>query len=376
MGVHYSWFATMALVSWSLAVRFLPTYFPGWSAAVYWATGILAALLLFASVIVHELAHSVVAKARGIQVEGITLFFLGGVSNLRSDAGRARDEFFIAAVGPVTSLVLAGVFGAALLAFHGNGATEGSVVWFLTMVDLSNTPTAALVWYLALMNLLLAGFNLLPAFPMDGGRVMRSVLWASTGSLSRATSVAALGGQAFGLLLIGLGALQALTGHFLGGLWIAFIGWFLYTGAGNSRREMTRKFHGEAVSVKDVMDSNPVTVGPDTTLSEAVFDRFLRRGVHSLPVCDGDRLVGIITLKDIIRGAPRDQWGSVRVEDEMTPMPLWQVSPDDDLPEALAILGEHSVGQVPVIEGGRLVGILSRAHVVRYMESRGRPGRK
>ena len=195
VGIHYSWFAVLALVSWSLSRGLLPEHFPGWSGHAYWATGVLAALALFASVLVHELAHSLVAKARGFPVEGITLFLLGGVSNLKAESRHPRDELVISAVGPLTSLGLAAFFGLALALLRDSDASTASSVWFLTMVDLANSPLAAVVWYVALVNLLLAGFNLLPAFPLDGGRVLRSVVWGFTGSLSRATGVAARGGQ-------------------------------------------------------------------------------------------------------------------------------------------------------------------------------------
>ena len=369
IGIHYSWFAVLALVSWSLAEGYLPSHFPGWSARTYWATGLVAGLLLFASVLVHELAHSVVAKARGFPVEGITLFLLGGVSRLRAESRRARDEFVISVVGPITSIVLSAVFGIAMLAFQEGNIPAQVSVWYLTLIHLKNTPVAAVVWYLAFINLLLAIFNLLPAFPLDGGRVLRSVIWGTTGSLSRATTVAAWGGRIIGLLLIALGVVQILGGNFLGGLWIAFVGWFLHRAAGESQREAVAEDAIQGVRVRDVMDAYPVTIGPGVSLSEAVHEYFVRRGARALPVCEGDQLVGIITLTDI-KGVPQERWSFVTVGDEMTSIPLKHVNPEDELHQALALLGEHSINQTPVLEGERLVGLLSRAHIIRYLHSR------
>ena len=352
IGLHYSWFATVALLSWSLADGIFPEQYPGWSAATYWIIGVVAVLMLFASVLVHELAHSLVAKARGFRVDGITLFLLGGVSNLQSDARHPRDEFLIAAVGPLSSFLLGGVFWIALLGF-----------------DDRSTPLPALVWYLAFINVLLGAFNLLPAFPMDGGRVLRSTVWAATGSLSKATNVAALGGQGIGVLLMAIGAFSVLNGNLLGGLWMAFIGWFLQTSAASSRREQSVASSARGVSVKDVMDPDPVTIGPDAALSEVVFDHLMRGGARSLPVLVGDSLMGIVTLTDIKR-VPRDRWDVVSIRDVMTPAPLWHVRPDDDLERAMALLGEHSVHCAPVLEGDRLVGLISRAHILGYLHSR------
>ena len=352
VGIHYSFFGILLLVSWSLSQGLLPDRFPGWSVATYWATGIVAALMLFASVLVHELAHSVVAKARGFDVEGITLFLLGGVSNLRSDARRPRDEFVVSAVGPLTSFALSLVFWAALLSLQER-----------------QSPIAALAWYLALINLLLGAFNLLPAFPLDGGRVLRSIVWALTGSLPKATNLASFIGQGFGLLLILAGAIEVFGGSYWEGLWIALIGWFLHGSAGASRREVSLSADAIGVLVKEVMDADPVTIAPDRSISDAVYGYFLGRGSHALLVCEGDRLLGIISLTDI-RRIPQIRWSAVRVVEEMTQTPLWYVGPNDDLQNAMTLLGEHSVHQVPVLEAGRLVGLLSRAHIIRYFHSR------
>jgi Zn-dependent protease/CBS domain-containing protein len=380
VGVHYSWFLILALVSWSLAQRLLPDVFPGWSTATYWATGLLSGLLLFASVLVHELAHSLVAKIRGFRVEGITLFLLGGVSNLKSESRKARDEFIISAVGPLTSLLLAFAFGLIVLGFRDDATRDVSTVWFLTRFNVSNTPVSAVVWYLAWINLLMAGFNLLPAFPLDGGRVLRSVLWGATGSFSKATLIATRGGQVMGLgmiglgaLMIGLGALGILQGSLLGGFWFGLIGWFLHGAASSSRHEMATQEFVHGVRVMEVMDQHPVTIGPDVSIAEAVHEYFVRGSARSLPVCEGDRLMGIITLTEV-KGVPQGRWAAVAVRDEMTPMPLRQVKPDDDLSHALTLLGEHSIHQVPVLEGDRLVGLLTRAHIIWYLHSRGELG--
>ena len=356
IGLHYSWFAILALVTWSLATGFLPDRYPGWAPGTYWATGLVAPLLLFGSVLLHELAHSLVAQARGIPVHGITLFLLGGVSNLQADARRPRDEFAIAIVGPLASLGIA------------------AVLWTVLLVSTdTRTPVMAVVWYLAFLNFILAVFNLLPAFPLDGGRVLRSIVWAITGNLSKATSIAALGGQAVGFILMGVGVLDILYGGFSGVLYV-ILGWFLLSAATISKRETVANAGYEGVRVRDVMETAPVTIGPDIPLSEAVFDYFLRHGTGAMPVCSGDTLLGIITLSDV-KGVPRDVWSGVSVRDEMTPLPLWHVGPEDVLLRAMTLLGEHSINQVPVMSGDRLVGLLRRAHIIRFMHSRGEMGR-
>ena len=189
IGIHYSWFIILGLITWTLSNSLLPSLNRSWSETTLWALGLLLAILLFASVLVHELAHSIVAKARGFEVKGITLFLLGGVSSLQSDARRARDEFIISAVGPAASLVLAGLFWLIILII----GRDAVVVWFPQRQSLDAIEAA--LNYLWFLNLLLAIFNLLPAFPLDGGRVLRSILWAVTGSYVKATKVAARGGQ-------------------------------------------------------------------------------------------------------------------------------------------------------------------------------------
>ena len=351
IGLHYSWFVVLALVSWSLASNLLPGRYPGWTPGAYWVTGFLAAFLLFASVLVHEMAHSLVARALGFEVGPITLFILGGVSSLKADAGRPRDELLISAVGPLTSLAIAGIFAVLSIPLSG-----------------SNPPIVAVVWYLALINLLLALFNLVPAYPLDGGRMLRSIVWAFTGNHLRATRIATLGGQAVGIGLMVLGAYQFISGNYFGGIWFAFIGWFLQNAAGRSQADTAIETGLRGVRVRDIMDQSPATVDPNSTIAEAVFGHFLRAGARSMPVCDGDILLGIISLTDV-RRLPRERWDEVTVRRQMTPMPLKVIGPDDDLTLALDVLAEHSIHQLPVMEGGRLAGLLTRAHVIRYLHS-------
>ena len=248
IGIHYSWILIFILLTWSLAQGFFPQKYPGWDVATYWITGVVAVLLLFVSVLLHELAHSLVAKSRGLPVSSITLFILGGVSNLQEEPSKASVEFSMAIVGPVTSLII------------------GGICWgLLQAVAAKTSPAGATLYYLALINVLLAGFNILPAFPLDGGRVLRSIIWGNTKDLTKATNIAATVGRFFGWAMIAFGLFWLLTGNFLGGLWIAFIGWFLSSAAESSRLQITLQEHLTGVKVKDVMNVMPEKVAPANT---------------------------------------------------------------------------------------------------------------
>jgi Zn-dependent protease len=219
IGVHYTWLLAVGLIAVSLATGFFPTVYPGWEVATYWVVGIVAALTLFVSVLLHELSHSLLALARGLQVHGIVLFIFGGVSHIEEDAEFPRDEFLVAIVGPLTSFALAGGFWGALF-FVGDAPL----------------PIRATLAYLATINLFLGAFNLVPAFPLDGGRVLRSIVWAITHDVERSTRVASYIGQGFAMLLIGFGAWQLVQGNLLAGGWTIIIGWFLNDAALDGRR--------------------------------------------------------------------------------------------------------------------------------------------
>lgn len=350
IGIHYTWLLAFILIAWSLAQGFFPQVYPGWSLTTYWITGIVAALLLFVSVLLHELAHSLVAQARGLPVRSITLFIFGGVSNLEEEAERPAVEFAMTIVGPLTSLVLAGIF------------------WGLRqLIETPDSPLAAMLSYLWQINALLAAFNLLPGFPLDGGRVLRSILWGTTGDLVKATNIAATVGRLFGWGFIAFGVFQLLQGNFLGGLWIAFIGWFLSSAADASRREITLREHLSGVPVREVMDPNTETVSPQTPVEEVVRAIFLQGRRRAVPVCQDDRLVGIVTLTDV-KELAQTKWAQTPVAEIMTRQPLYHVIPDDDLNSAMRMIAQHDINQVLVLSEGRLVGLLNRADIIRHLQ--------
>ena len=350
IGIHYTWLLAFILITWSLAQGFFPQAYPGWGPGTYWITGILAALLLFVSVLLHELAHSLVAQARGLPVRSITLFIFGGVSNLKEEAKKPAIEFTMTIVGPLTSLALAVIF------------------WGLSqLIDAPSSPAAAMLNYLWQINALLAAFNLLPGFPLDGGRVLRSILWGTTGNLVRATNIAATVGRFFGWALIAFGVFQLLQGNFLGGLWIAFIGWFLSSAADASRRDVTLREHLSGVPVREVMDPGTETVSPETSVEEVVRGAFLQGHRRAVPVGRDDRLVGIVTLTDV-KELPQPKWAQTSVEEIMTRQPLYRVTPDDDLNSAMRLIAQHDINQVLVLREGRLVGLLNRADIIRHLQ--------
>lgn len=351
IGIHYTWIFAFLLITWSLAQGFFPQAYPGWDVTTYWTTGVAASLLLFGSVLLHELAHSLVAKSRGMKVGSITLFIFGGVSNLESEPERPRIEFTMAIVGPLTSLVLAGVF---YLIYLG--------------VRTGDTPVEAVLFYLALINGILGVFNLIPGFPLDGGRVLRSIIWGATKSLSRATNVAALVGRYFGWAFIAFGVFLLLQGNFLGGLWIAFIGWFLSSAADASRREVTMREHLAGVRVQDVMDPNPVTVSPNISIEDLISRIFVQKGCRAVPVEVDGRLRGVATLDDV-KKLERERWRNTPVSEIMTREPLYSVKPDDELSYAMQLLAQHGFNQLPVVrDGDKVAGMVCRADIIRHLQ--------
>lgn len=360
IGVHYTWLLIFFLIAWSLAVGGAQLFNQG-STALYWVAGALAAILLFICVLIHELAHSLVAQSRGLPVKSITLFIFGGVSNIEKEPEKAGVEFTMAIVGPLSSLILGGIFLLLWLPLR------GSVPFWPLGATPDTNSVAFLVHYLALINLLLGAFNLLPGFPLDGGRVFRSIVWGSTKDLKKATNIASVVGQIFGWGLIFVGVLYIFSGNWFNGIWIAFIGWFLNSAAESSRREASLQERLAGIYVKDAMDVNPETINPSTTVETVVLGVFRRQHERAVPVSRDGKVVGIVTITDI-KELPQNKWPLTPVEQIMTRPPLHIVSPDDDLSSVLKLLAQHDVNQLLVFDKDQLVGIVSRADIIRWLQ--------
>lgn len=358
IAIHYTWFLIFVLITWSLAAGYFPEQYPGWDIWLYWVTSAVSALLLFFSVLFHEMAHSLVAKSQGLPVKGITLFLLGGVSNLEKEPEKPGLEFAVAIVGPLSSVLLAGIFKA---------------VDFLGYASIG--PVKAVVDYMFVLNVLLAAFNVLPGFPLDGGRVLRAIIWGATNDLKKATNIATVVGQVFGWIFIVGGVIFALTGDFMGGIWIVLIGWFLNSSAEASRRELELRSIWLNVRVASVMNDHPETVDPNGSVSLLVNDVFIKRGLRVAPVVHEDKLQGIVTIADIKKVSSAD-WPITSVSKIMTALPLKTVMPGDNISMAVQMMAENGLDQLPVMVEDRLVGMLSRADIIRYVQVHYELGRR
>jgi len=368
--IDASWFFIFVLVTWNLASAFAQWH-PDWGLGLDIATALGASLLFFASVLAHELAHSLVARARGLPVHRITLFLFGGVSNLEQEPASPGTEFVVAIVGPLTSVLLGFVF-------LGLGRSVAGAV----PVSLSDplkalaqlSPLSTLLLWLGPINIVVGLFNLVPAFPLDGGRVLRSLLWAATGNLRKATRWASQIGSLIAWLFILAGIAMIFGARvpffgsgFIGGLWIAMIGWFLRNAAVSSYRQLAIYDLLEGVPVSRLMRRDVPTVRAETTVRRLVEDWLIGTDERAFAVVEGDRLAGLVCLEDV-RKLPRDRWDSTAVREIMTPVDrLSVVPPQEDAATALREITGLDVRQVPVVERGHLVGILRRQDFVRWL---------
>ncbi|HYP41099.1 MAG TPA: site-2 protease family protein [Chloroflexia bacterium] len=357
---HWSWLLILLLFTYQLASLYFPNALPGESEIVYLALGLVAALLLFVSVLVHELSHAFTARARGLKVRDIVLFIFGGAANIEQEPEKPGDEFLIAVVGPLTSIALAGIFYGLALIVDPPTRRAGAYA-------------ASVLQYLALINFMLALFNMIPGFPLDGGRVLRSIIWGVTRNFQSATRIAGFIGQlvAYGFIFLGLYQTFFRGDFDLGGLWLAFIGWFLLNAAQQSVAGSTISNVTRGINVAQVMQQAPSMVAPHFTLAHLLTQFILPYNLRALPVGQDGRLEGIVTLSDI-KDVPQDQWGTVTVGNVMTAGDkLRTVSPQDGLDHAMQLLSEGDFDQLPVVDNlGKLVGMLSRAHVLRWLQIR------
>jgi len=368
--VDWSWLFIFALITWNLRAVFGQSH-PAWAPVQLWGIAVIAAILFFASVVGHELAHSVVAKARGIPVRNITLFLFGGVSNIQRDPDSPKAEFWMAVVGPLTSLILGGV----LLLLAGVSAGPMSTLTDPARVLAGLGPLTVLLLWLGSINITLGIFNLVPGFPLDGGRVLRSILWAAIGDLRRATRWASGIGQviAWAMILAGIGMVFGVRVPFFGtglvsGVWLAFIGWFLNTASAESYQQVVIHDLLRGVPVERVMRVNPPTVPTTLSVSSLVQDYVMSADDYGFPVFADGRLAGIVTLEDV-RKVGRANWETATVQEIMTPVDqLVTATPEDDLADAMDKLTQRDVRQLPVLRGAELAGLLRRQDIMKRLQ--------
>jgi Zn-dependent protease len=355
--VHISWLVIFALVGISFSDQVFPEQYEGWSTTTYWVIGCITAITFFGTVLLHELAHALVAVRRGLAVPRITLFLFGGVSHLAESPRSAREEFYIAAVGPATSLALAVIF--LLVAFVANGR---------------QVQVEAMFTWLGLINASLAIFNVLPGFPLDGGRVFRSIAWARSGSFRKATNLASNVGVVFGygLMLVGLGLL--LAGLVLNGIWLAFIGWFLAGAARGEAQGMQLEAVLAPLTAREIMHVDFASVTPGISVQQLVDEQMVGNGHRAVMVANDERVAGIVTVSDV-RRVPREQWPNTPVQrimttrEEIVTVPATQSALD-----VLMLIGERRLNQVPVLEEGRMVGLITRRELLDRVQVAGKLG--
>lgn len=370
--VDWSWLLIFLLVTWNLAGAVFPSLHPSWGLDLNVAMGILASLLFFFSILLHELAHSLVARARGLPVRRITLFFFGGVSNIQREPPSPGTEFLMAIVGPLTSIVLGVLFlwlGSGRLPRLTTAPTNPMP--FLRGLD----PLSTMLVWLGPINIIIGLFNLIPAFPLDGGRVLRSIIWAISRNLRAATRWAAAIGQGFGWLLIIAGiamafgaTLPVLGTGFINGLWFAFIGWFLINAAAQSYQQVLIEDLLEGVPVTRLMHEPAPAVSPDMPVSTLVYDHIMRGEERAFPVLDGGHLIGMVYAEDV-RKVDRRDWDKTRVKDVMVPeTDLEELTPRQDAMEAFQKMASREMRQMPVVQNGELVGMLRRSDILRWLK--------
>jgi Zn-dependent protease len=352
VGLHWTWFLIFVLVTWSLAQGYFPDEYPTLSAVAYWVLGAVTSLLFFGSVLLHELGHSVVALRNQIPVRDITLFIFGGVAQIEREPKTPGAEFWIAIAGPLTSLGLAAGFGG---------------LWLL---DRAVPYLAAPSIWLMRINLMLGLFNLIPGFPLDGGRVLRAVAWKLSGSFYRASQIASTSGQVVAFGFIGLGILTMLSGNFFNGLWLAAIGWFLQNAAATSHAQANMQQLLRGVTAAQVMTRECPRIPEQTSLQQLVEEQVLTGGRRCFFVAEDDRLLGLLTLTDVAK-VDRAGWAETTAGQVMVP---WErtirVEPETMLLTALKEMDDANVNQLPVVDGDRITGVLSRQQVLHYIRTR------
>lgn len=350
--MDWSWLIIAALLAWSLALSLFPAYVPGLSPATYWAMGIAGVFGLFASIVLHEFGHSFVARRYGIPMRGITLFIFGGVAEMERQPPNARSEFFMAIGGPLVTVGLIGVFF---------GLTQ--------LTEAAGWPASVtgVLGYLALINLVLLVFNLVPAFPLDGGRVLRSILWGWKQNLRWATRIASYLGTGFALLLIGWGIFTFLMGNFIGGMWYFLIGLFIRSASQASYQQVLVREIIEGEPVTRFMTANPVTVTPNTSVRQIVDDYIYKHPYKTYPVVSDGQLLGCVTV-DGVKQIPREEWNTRTAETVASPCSSENtIERDADAAKALSQMTHTRASRLMVVDHGRVVGIIALKDLAMFL---------
>ncbi len=351
IGLDYSWFLIFILLTWTMAVGYYPAEFKNWPTTQYWVVGAATAIMLFVSVLLHELGHSVVAMHYKIPVRSITLFIFGGISLIGAEPPNAAAGFWIAIAGPVVSFVLAVLLSLTQPFFAGVA------------------PLLALFKYLVYINVAIGLFNLIPGFPLDGGGVLRAIVWSINHNMRRATLIAANVGRFIAYLFIFFGVWQIFGGNFINGMWIAFIGWFLESAARGQVQQLALHDMLAGRKVSQAMNRQYAAIPADTTLQHLVDDHILGSGRRSFVVKRGDDVIGLLTLHHI-KDVPRSEWPVMTTAQAMIPIEQTKrVRPDEELWTALEEMDRDGVNQLPVMVDGQIQGMLSREDIISYLRT-------
>jgi Zn-dependent protease/CBS domain-containing protein len=351
--IHFTWLIIFGLLSWSLASGYFPQHYPDLPITAYWIKAIIAALFLFGSVLVHELMHALMAQSLRVPIAGITLFALGGVSEMKQEPPSPSAEFMIAIVGPVASIALAGLFW---------------LVWQALEREGPDPSFAAIALYLVGLNTVVAVFNLLPAFPLDGGRVLRSIVWGITKDLKKATYLATRIGRGFAYILIIFGAVSLFAGAGFQGIWLALIGFFLLQGAQASYTQVVLKEALAGIAVRDIMVRDVVTVAPGLSVKELIERYFLNYGYGGFPVVEIGQVLGLAALGDV-KKVPPENYERVTVREIMVPLSeRLTIAPEEDVSAAFQRMAEEELGRLIVMERGRMLGLVTKTGLSRFLQ--------
>ncbi|MBE3115117.1 MAG: site-2 protease family protein [Actinobacteria bacterium] len=353
--LDYSWFIIFALFAYILGFIYFPSVLPGLNKGLLALITVITVLFVFISVLIHEMSHSLVARRKGTSVEKITLFLFGGMAQIEKEPETPYSELIMAIAGPAASFVVAAIFG---------------VIWFFTKnIALVREP----VGYLAIINIVLGVFSILPGYPLDGGRILRSIIWKTTGNLERATFIASTAGRVIGFVIIAAGIFFIFMGNFLNGIWLAFIGWFIQSSAQMGYRQLIFETSIKGIKVRDVMNENIVNVTKDITIQDLVDDYFMKYRFGRFPVIEDEktrRFIGVISLHDIKR-VSKEEWPEVKIGDIVKSVSESEkVDMSMEISDAIKRMGKNDLGHLAVMSGDKLRGIITKSDVMRFIRIR------